>query len=288
MKLSLCNEVLMPMSLERQCAFARDCGYEGLEIAPFTLAGDPRDLSPARAAQIRSIVEDHGLEVTSLHWLGMAPEGLSITALDEDVQRRTRDVLLRIVDLAAELGAKTLVHGSPAQRRLDGDPGRQREVAIAHFAALGTRAGALGLTYCIEAINAGECNFINRLEQAREIIGQAGAPALKLMIDVCHAAQEEEAPLADLAERYWRSGELAHIQLNAINRQAPGQGDDPLRRDDIAPLLGRLCEIGYSGALAIEPFVYRPDGPGCAAFASGYVRDIIAGIARDVPIDEKN
>ncbi|MCD7059157.1 sugar phosphate isomerase/epimerase family protein [Pelagibacterium xiamenense] len=275
MKLTLCNEVLAPMNLKEQCAFTAALGYDGLEIAPFTLAEDPTALSQRDIADARAIVEDHGLVVSSLHWLAMAPKGLSITALDSPTQQRTRDALLRIVDLAAGLGAKTLVHGSPAQRRFDDDPVRQRAIAIAHFAALGAHAGACGLTYCIEAINRTECNFINRLEQAEAIIEEAGAPALKLMLDVSHAAQEESEPLAALAERYWTNGRLAHVQLNAINRQGPGQSDDPAARDDIAPLMARLSAIRYSGAVAMEPFVYVPDGPGCAARAIGYVRGVL-------------
>lgn len=275
MQLSLCNEVLMPMSLEDQCAFARAAGYDGLEIAPFTLAEDPREITGRQAREIRKIVEGSGMKVTSLHWLAMAPKGISITALDAETQSTTRDVLIRVVDLAAELGATTLVHGSPQQRRLDENPSRQRTTAIDHFSALGAHAHAQGLTYCIEAINAKECNFINRLEQVEAIIAEAQASGLKLMLDVSHAAQEESASLADIAERYWRSGNLAHIQLNAINRQGPGQSDDLEGRDGIVDLIDRLAAIGYDGVLAMEPFVYVPDGPGCATRAIGYVRGII-------------
>src|SRR4029077_17312211 len=41
MRISLCNEVVRELSFERQCAFARAVGYDGLEIAPFTLGQDP-------------------------------------------------------------------------------------------------------------------------------------------------------------------------------------------------------------------------------------------------------
>ena len=40
MRIALCNEVLAGMPLERQCEYAADLGYDGLEIAPFTL--EPR------------------------------------------------------------------------------------------------------------------------------------------------------------------------------------------------------------------------------------------------------
>ncbi|MET4575963.1 hypothetical protein [Ottowia thiooxydans] len=41
MTLALCNEVLAHLSFERQCMLAAELGYQGLEIAPFTLAPAP-------------------------------------------------------------------------------------------------------------------------------------------------------------------------------------------------------------------------------------------------------
>src|SRR5690606_38290271 len=40
-RLALCNEVLAPWDFARQCAYASELGYRGLEVAPFTLAEDP-------------------------------------------------------------------------------------------------------------------------------------------------------------------------------------------------------------------------------------------------------
>lgn len=280
MQITLCNEVLRPMSLAEQCVFARNVGYDGLEIAPFTLAEDPTRMTAAEIAASRRIVEDHGLTVSSLHWLTMAPAGLDLTSLDPQVGARTRDVLLRLVGLAAGLGARVIVHGSPAQRRLGDRPERQRAVAMAHFEAAAKRAGEHGIAYCLEAINRKECNFLNTLAEADAMIGEIGAPALKLMLDVSHAAQEEREDLAALATRYFGEGKLVHIQLNAENRRGPGQGDRPDGRDAIAPLLQALLDLGYRGALAVEPFEYVPDGPACAARAAGYVRGVLAGFGQ--------
>jgi D-psicose/D-tagatose/L-ribulose 3-epimerase len=188
MKITLCNEVLLPMSLAEQCAFARDVGYDGLEIAPFTLAEDPTRLSPAEIAEIRRTIEDHGLFVSSLHWVAMAPAGLDLTSLDAETRKHTREALPRLVELAAGLGAGIIVHGSPAQRRLGDDPQGQRAVAMEHFDAAARRAAELGIVYCLEAINRSECNFINTLAEADAMVREIGAPALSLMIDVCHAA----------------------------------------------------------------------------------------------------
>ena len=58
MRISLCNEVIAGFDFARQCEFARAVGYDGLEIAPFTLDTldeEPHRLSPARRAEIRRI-----------------------------------------------------------------------------------------------------------------------------------------------------------------------------------------------------------------------------------------
>jgi D-psicose/D-tagatose/L-ribulose 3-epimerase len=117
MRIALCNEVLAGMPLERQCEYAARLGYDGLEIAPFTLHASPEKISAAEAATIRATVEASGLVVTGLHWLLVKPEGLSLTDPDAAVRTRTLEVMIHLTGLCAELGGKVLVHGSPKQRR---------------------------------------------------------------------------------------------------------------------------------------------------------------------------
>ncbi len=93
MTLSLCNEVLRELDFAGQCALAKGLGYDGLEIAPFTLSDDPHRLPKAKRAELRKIAEDHGLTITGLHWLLLKPDGLSITSPDQTVRDRTIDVM---------------------------------------------------------------------------------------------------------------------------------------------------------------------------------------------------
>jgi sugar phosphate isomerase/epimerase len=90
------------------------------------------------------------------------------------------------------------------------------------------------------------------------------------MLDTSSAGLSESEPIDRLIDRWWPTGKLAHVQLNDRNRRGPGQGDDRF-----GPILAALGRHGYDGWIAMEPFDYRPDGPGCAAHSIGYVRGLL-------------
>ena len=277
MEFTLCNEVLKELPLPEQCRLAAEMGYAGLEIAPFTLADDPTRMTAKQIAEVRRIVADHGLRVTGLHWLLVAPDGLSITDPTPDMFRRTGDTLAALVDLCAELGGRVLVHGSPKQRRLGDDPVRGRATALAHLAAAGARARQAALTYCIEPLSADESNFINLVSEAAELVQEADEPGLHTMIDTGHALRGEAEGLADLAARWLPTEMIAHVQFNDSNRRGPGQG-----KDSFGPLLNHLITAQWPYPLAIEPFIYTPDGPTTAAQSIGHLRGILEGL-RTIP-----
>jgi D-psicose/D-tagatose/L-ribulose 3-epimerase len=274
MRISLCNEVLRELDFPAQCALAKRLGYDGLEIAPFTLAEQPDRLSAARRAELRRIAEDHGLAITGLHYLLLAPPGLSITSPDAALRTRTTDLMRALIELCADLDGKVLVHGSPRQRSLA--PGQSKAEALENaktcFAATAEDAEQAGLTYCIEALAAPEAELIHTIEEAAAIVDQIGSPAVRTMIDTCAAARSEAASIPELIARWLPTGKIAHIHLNDPNRRGPGQGE--LR---FGPILLALERHGYAGICAIEPFVYEPDGPTCAARAIGYLRGVLEG-----------
>jgi len=52
-RIALCNEVLAPWPFARQCEWAAALGYEGLELAPFTLGDDAWTLPATERAVLR-------------------------------------------------------------------------------------------------------------------------------------------------------------------------------------------------------------------------------------------
>jgi D-psicose/D-tagatose/L-ribulose 3-epimerase len=263
------------MPFPRQCEYAAKLGYDGLEIAPYTLSEDPPRIGAAQIAAARSAAQDCGIAVTGLHWLLVKPAGLSVSSKDEAVRRRTVDAMRRLIDLCAELGGRYLVHGSPHQRRVE--PGETRAAALARakecFAAVAQRAEDARVLYCIEPLSSEQTPLINTLEEAAQIVAEIASPAVKTMLDCSSAGRMEKEPLGALAERWLPKGVIAHVQVNDRNRRGPGQGEQRF-----APLFAALKRHGYAGDVAVEPFDYVPDGPGAAARAIGYVRGILEAI----------
>ncbi len=225
MRMALCNEVVAELPFERQCALAAELGYDGMEVAPFTLDREaPHLLLAARRGEARRAAAAAGLPIALLHWLLVAPAGLSITDADAGVRARTLDAMERLVGLAADLGARVLVHGSPGQRRLraPGDAGRAEEA----MARAGEWAAATGVAYCLEPLSAREANWATTVAEAVGIVRRVGSPGLRTMLDCCAAGNGEAEPAAALLERWLPSGLVAHVHLNDRNRRAPGQGAD--------------------------------------------------------------
>ncbi len=274
MKLALCNEVLGDRELADQCEYAAALGYEGLEVAPYTLDELPHKMAADKRRDIRRTIEASGLVVSGLHWLLVTPQDLSITSADVDVRAKTRQVMCSLVTLCADLGGAVLVHGSPKQRWLPddaADAATARGWALEAFAQAAAEAEACGVTYCIEALAPPHANFITTVAEAATIIDEIGSPALRTMIDLGAArANPAEAPVEELIAQWLPSGHIAHIQLRDRSRRGPGQGDDTF-----ADPLDALARHRYQGWLAVEPIELAPDGPTTAAFCAGYVKGLI-------------
>lgn len=272
MRFTLCNEVVAALPFERQCALAAALGYDGLEIAPFTLSADPANLASADRSRFRKAAESEGIAITGLHWLLNVPGGLSLTSDDPQIHQRTGDHMVAMVDLCADLGGTVIVHGSPKQRPLAhaASPQRARDNAVALLRRAGERAQAAGVAYCVEPLSPAMTDFVTTIEEALSLVGDAGVPSVATMIDTLAAWGGEQEDPAALIRRHMPSGQIRHIHLNDDNMRAPGQGER-----HFAPILQALLDTRYDGVIGIEPFDYHPDGPAAAARAIGYLRGIV-------------
>jgi sugar phosphate isomerase/epimerase len=175
--------------------------------------------------------------------------------------------------LAVDFGARLLIHGSPHQRQLaPGDEAEGRKRGIDAFAAVAETAEQAGVTYLVEPLAPQDTGFVTSIDEGVEIVRAIGSPALRTMID-CSAMGRAGYAIPELIRQWLPSGLIAHIHLNDPNRRGPGEGE--MR---FAPILAALAEQNYAGMASIEPFIYQPDGPTCAARQIGYVRGLLEAV----------
>jgi sugar phosphate isomerase/epimerase len=274
MKLAICNETFRDWPFERAFAFARELGYGGIEIAPFTIAKDAGDISRERRAEVRRQAESAGLEVVGLHWLLAFTKGYYLTTPDREVRRRTSQYLAELARLCHDLGGKILVLGSPAQRNLL--PGVSHDQAVGY--AVEVIGGALpvidqcGVILAVEPLGPTEGDFLNTAAQAIDLINQLDSPHVKLHLDVKAMSAESDA-----IPQVIRQGApyLVHFHANDPNRRGPGMGEL-----DFVPIFQTLRDINYQGWVSVEVFDYEPGVERLASESIQYIHRCLERLDR--------
>jgi sugar phosphate isomerase/epimerase len=273
MRYAICNETFEGWDHPRVCSFVASLGYQGLELAPFTLAPRITDVSPSRRRELRAQAEDAGLTLLGLHWLLARTEGLHLTSPDAGVRQSTADYLVELARACADLGGDGLVFGSPAQRRIPAGATRAQAVDYAADTFRRARAGIgdCGVKLCLEPLSAPEADFINTADEALEVLDRVDHPAFRLHLDV-KAMATEELPAPEVIRRH--GARLGHFHANDPNRRGPGFG-----QTDFVPILRALHDAGYSGWVSVEVFDYSPDPETVARESLRYLRECEARAA---------
>lgn len=254
MKTSICNEIFEGWSLEDTFRYISNLGYDGVEIAPFTISDDVRKVGREERARIRESAASCGLEVVGIHWLLTKPEGLHISHPDEAVRRMTMLYLRELVRFTSEIGGRVMVFGSPKQRNiLEGVPPEKAwEYAVETFRDCSSLAEDFGVILAIEPLPKWTTNFINTAEEAIRLIEEVSNPNFRLHLDV-FGMLDEGRPLDEIIRE--SRGYLAHFHVNDDNGLGPGFGGV-----DYGPIMEALRDIGYDGYLSVEVFDFSP-GP---------------------------
>ena len=111
MKYGLCNEMFVDWPFDKAFAFTRECGYTGIELAPFTMGADATCISAEKRKEVKRQADEAGLEVIGLHWLLAKTEGYYLTSPDADVRKKTADYLKELTRLCADVGGTIMVLG---------------------------------------------------------------------------------------------------------------------------------------------------------------------------------
>ena len=271
MKISVCNELFEGWPIEKVFQYASRLGYDGVEIAPYTLADSVTEISQKRRKAIRRAAEENGIEIVGLHWLLVKPEGLSINHPDEIIRIRTQEYIEALIHFCADLGGKVLLHGSPHQRTVQEgwcfteSWDRAKET----FKVCLETARKRNVTYCIEPLTRENTNFINTVEEALRLVKEIRHPNFKMMFD-CRSASAQEKSVVDALLRALESRALYHVHVNDTNGRGPGFGETRF-----TPILKTLIENRYQRYISVEVFQFDPDPQTIASRSIGYLRGIL-------------
>ena len=266
MKFAICNEQFEGWDFDRICKYVKSVGYDGLEVAPFTLAPRITDVDKGRRAELRQMAEGAGVKIVGLHWLLAGTEGFYLTSPDEAVRARTSQYLVSLAEATRDLGGDLMVFGSPKQRSLlTGVTWDQAlDYATDTFRRAMSGIASYGVSLCMEPLGPSETDFINTAEEGARLMEAIGHPAFVLHLDV-KAMSSEPAPIPATITRFVdRTG---HFHANDPNRRGPGFGDV-----DFVPIFAALKEGGYDRWVSVEVFDFTPDPETIAAKSIEYMR----------------
>lgn len=253
----MCNEAFERTPFAEVCQTLHRAGYEGIEIAPFTLAPGPLDIPRDRRREYRDIMRSEGMQFVGLHWLMVSPKGLHVTTGDKALRERSWQHIRDLIDLCADLGPDgVMVFGSPQQRATTGglNPAEATRNYIEGLASVATQAETRGVTVLVEALPIGQCDVVTTIGEAARIVAEINSPAIQTMFDT-HNAVDELEPHEVLIKRHFDV--IRHVHVNEMDGRHPGSAGGA-GNYDFKPVLRTLGELGYRGWISLEVFDFKP------------------------------
>lgn len=268
---AMCNESMQAAPFEKQCRIITEAGYQGIEIAPFTLVhSGVGEIEPAGRKKLLHTIHNNGLQCCGLHWLfAPPPAGLHFTTPDASVRQQAVNYLRQLIDFCADLEGQVLVFGSPQQRSSDGIPvGEAKKHFADGLARVADHAGRRGVRVLVEHLDRTQSDVINTLAEARQLVDAVGHPAVQMMFDF-HNTADETHPLEELIRQF--IDKICHVHVQEMDGRHLGMGD---ARNAFAGAFQGLKDLGYDGWISLEVFDFTPDGQTIAAESMRVLKEI--------------
>ena len=270
MKFGICSEIFKEWGdIGRAIDYVKETGYDGLEIAPFTLSQYVTDIPQSLRSEIVRRADQAKLDILGIHWVFVGPDGLHLTHPDPEIRAFTAQYLIDLIQFCGDVGGKVLIFGSPKQRNVARDVtynqafGYAREVFEKALPTCETH----GVTICMEQLTHLETNFCQTVEETVELIDAVGHPNFQLLLDTkAMAFQPRSRP--ELIRDYGKY--LRHYHANDENMNGPGWGDTAF-----GPIFEALKDIAYNDYVSVEVFKFEPGPEAIATKSLDYLRKFV-------------
>ena len=191
-----------------------------IDIAPGKYFPNPEEASDADIAAVRRTWEERGFALAGFQSLLFGTQGLNVFG-SEEVRERMLDRLSHICRIAASLGARRLVFGSPKNRDRKGLSDAQAlDMALAFFTRLGDLAQWFGVVICLEPNpEAYGANFLTNTIDARDFVAMIDHPGIRMQLDTGAMFMNNEPPETILKVRDW----IGHVHISEPHLASLGE-----------------------------------------------------------------
>jgi D-psicose/D-tagatose/L-ribulose 3-epimerase len=268
---AMCNEAFERQPFGEVCRILKRLGYEGIEVAPFTLAADPLDITATQRREYREVMSGEGIGFAGLHWLLVTPKQIHVSTPDKALREQSWQYVKNLVDLCADMAGpgvtdSIMVFGSPKQRSATGGltPAEATRNFIGGLAGIAPHAEARGVTILMEALPHSQSDVVQTLAEAAEVVRTIGSPAVQTMFD-SHNSEDEAEPHDRLIEKYFDI--IRHVHVNEMDGRHPGTGNY-----DFVSIFRALHRLKYKGWVSLEAFDFSFGGERIAAETMQYLK----------------
>jgi hydroxypyruvate isomerase len=207
----------------------------------------PYDHAPT---DIRAEIVRHGLVQLGLNTQPRPNGGEAGLGAVPGREREFDEIFAKALDYAVAIGASA-IHTLAGAVAPELRPAAER-VFVANYARAADLAAAKNITLLIEPLNPRDRPnyFVNRVEQAADLIDKVGRPNLRMQFDFYHV----QIIAGDLITRLTKFFPvIGHVQIAAVpSRAEPDQGEV-----NFSALFDALDRLGYAGWVGCE---YKPRG----------------------------
>jgi sugar phosphate isomerase/epimerase len=195
LKLAASNIAWEPSEDLAAASLLRSCGFTGVEIAPSKRWESPIEATKKEITDYKAHWAKLGLTIVGTQSLLFGRNDLQLFG-SQTVRRALREYVAALVELTAGLGGRTLVFGSPKNRKRGKTSlGEAHEVASEFFRDLGAFAWSRGCVICIEPNPPQyDCDFLTTTAEAVQFVEQVNSRGVAVNVDASAMAILREDP----------------------------------------------------------------------------------------------
>ena len=237
-------------------------GYDGVDFV-----GEPQNYD---VEEIKKLLTENNIEASSI--CGVYSNERDFVSADPRIRKQAVQYVMELVDFAAAIGAKAISIQASACMKINAQASWEQEWswAVEGIRKAGEYAATKNINLTLEAWNRYETYFINRVEQALDMVNEINLPNVGVMGDTYHM-NIEEANIGDALRSL--GDKLYYLHIADSNRAAPGRGH--IDFDEVGQA---LKDINYQGWVSMELLPAAADpfgGKICEEFYDQYTEESI-------------